>query len=507
MLLSDGRVLMLYSRDLGKRQECVGQYSSDHGLTWNEPVRLFGFPTDKGTFGLGAALVSSRGTIHAWGLDYYGFSFEEREKSRSYLWHARSADNGRTWSAVQHVPFGAEYTGSVNNACELSSGRILAPVSYLSKRPTGVWVSVAPYSDDDGLSWHPPQGEVSFNTGAADCYESGAAEPVCIELKDQRVWMLPRSQDGFHWESFSADGGLHWSKPRHTRFVCNQSAMAPLRLSNGRLLLVWNNCSPDGWDEIEWGNAERAVLCAALSCDEGQTWVGYREVARIGSNTQVSYPNVCQAADGTVILRCGPIIKFHPDFLLETALREDFSKGLDNWCALAQEGASVSTDPAGGAGRVLRLTKPNPARSAAACLNFPFGVKGELSIAVRIEPGFQGAQIALTDFFALPAVPRDGCFPFRITSQGRIEISGSRGSWLATPGDLIPGRRHDLTLAWNCAEQRAFLALDGVEIAVIEQLTCAPGICYLRLRSTAEKTDPAGLCVFAVTIAVAPGGG
>jgi hypothetical protein len=408
---------------------------------------------------------------------------------------------------VQHVPFGAQYTGSVNNACELSSGRILVPVSYLSMRRTGIWVSVAPYSDDDGMTWRKPEGEVYFNTGAADWYESGAAEPVCLELKDGTVWMLPRSQDGFQWQSFSWDGGLHWSKPEHTRFVCNQSAMAPLRLRDGRLLLIWNNCSPDGWGEISWGNAERAVLCAALSYDEGKTWVGYREVARIMGDTQVSYPNACQAADGAVILRCGPLMKFNPEFLINPTLREDFSQGHGRWCTLAQEGAGVISDPDGGEGRVMRVIKPRADKSAAACLNFPCGVKVELTFEVRVEKEFQGAQFALTDFFALPGVPADGAFPFRITAGGRVELSGSRGSWLPTPGDLAPGRWHILRLTWDCDVRRAFLHLDGVEIGVIEQFMCAPGLCYFRVRSTAEGTDPTGFYLRSVSISVSPGGG
>jgi hypothetical protein len=88
-----------------------------------------------------------------------------------------------------------------------------------------------------------------------------------------------------------------------------------------------------------------------------------------------------------------------------------------------------------------------------------------------------------------------------------VELNGSRGSWLPTPGDLVPGRWHTLVLTWDCHARRAFLSLDGVEIGVIEQLTCAPGLCYLRLRSTAEATDDAGLYVRSVKVSVVPGGG
>jgi len=154
-------------------------------------------------------------------------------------------------------------------------------------------------------------------------------------------------------------------------------------------------------------------------------------------------------------------MKFRPEFLGNTALVEDFSRGLGRSCALAQEGAQAVADPDGDQGRVFRLTKPKPERAAAACLNFPFGVQGELSLVLRIEKDFQGAQVALTDFFALPGVPRDGCFPFRIVPGGRIELNGSRGSWLPTPGDLVPGRWHKIKLAWDCQAHRAVLGLDG----------------------------------------------
>ena len=91
--------------------------------------------------------------------------------------------------------------------------------------------------------------------------------------------------------------------------------------------------------------------------------------------------------------------------------------------------------------------------------------------------------------------------------KGRLQVNGSRGSWLDTPGDLAPRRWHSLKLTWDCDAQRALLSLDGVEVGVIEQFTCAPGVCYLRLRSLANKTDDAGLYVRSLHIAAVSGGG
>ncbi len=188
------------------------------------------------------------------------------------------------------MDFRLAYTGASNCAFQLRSGRIIVPVSGLSDRRVGAFVSLAPFSDDDGKTWNRPAEQITIATGAPDWYESGAVEPAGIELTDGRVWLLLRWQDGYQWETFSEDGGIHWSPPRHTRFVSNQSPMAILRLKDGRLMLVWNNCGAEGMGKVHWGNAERAVMAAALSQDEGRTWRGYREVARVTDNGQVSYP-------------------------------------------------------------------------------------------------------------------------------------------------------------------------------------------------------------------------
>jgi hypothetical protein len=506
--LADGRLMLWATQGKRGSMEAFARFSRDHGLTWSEPEKLFAFPTDGGDFSNGPALVTQKGTLHLFGLDYYDFSFRDDVKSKSLLWHARSTDGGKTWSAVRHAPFGFNYTGSVNGALQLKSGRILVPVSAMDfSRRIGVGVAVVPYSDDDGLTWQTPVAKVAIHTGAADWYESGAHEPVALELNDGRVWMLPRAQDGYQWETFSTDAGVHWSPPQHSRFMSNQSAMAILRLKDGRILLFWNNCGADGMGSINWGEAERAVLAAAVSADEGKTWRGYREVARLIGNGQVSYPYATQAPDGKVILFLGggsQLLKVNPAFLTRMDLQEDFAQGLGRWSTLAATGAEVVADPDNAAARVLRLRKPKADMPGAACLNFPLGGGGRLAMTVRIEPTFQGAQFALTDHYDLPGMPRDGSFPFRINVKGAVEIVGSGGTWLETPGLLKAGQWHELVLVWDCATRHSTLTLDGTEIGRIEQFVCADGLCYLRLRSTATTTDEAGLYLRSVDVSVTP---
>ena len=362
-------------------------------------------------------------------------------------------------------------------------------------------MSVCPYSDDHGATWELPSQEVAINTGATDWYESGAVEPVGIELKDRRLWLLPRSQDGFQWESFSRDHGRTWSPARHTRFVSNQSAMAILRLKDGRLFLLWNNCGAEGLPPVKWGKAERVVVAAAVSDDEGKTWKGFREVARVTSNGAVGYPYAAQMRNGRILLNAsGFMATIDPRFITADDFTEDFGCGVRRWSTLASEGVAAVTDPDGGAGRVLKLMKPKADVSAAACLNFPFARKGTIALQLRIERGFQGAHLTLSDHYDLPGLPRDGAFPIRITPKGRVELNGSGGSWLSTPGDLAPGRWHELRLAWDCEQHEALLELDGVEIGRVHQYVCTEGVCYLRIRSAAAATDEAGMHIRSVKV-------
>ena len=506
LTLPDGRVMLWATANVDGKQVATAVFSRDNGATWSEVVTLFEFPVrEKARWSNGASLVDDKGYIHLFGLEYYQFDFKDRSRSKSHLWHARSRDGGKTWDAVKDVPFGYEYTGSSNNAFQTRRDRIFAPVSALSNRKVGVWVSVCPYSDDNGATWKLPQQEIAINTGSTDWYESGAVEPVGIELKDRRLWLLPRSQDGFQWESFSKDHGKTWSPARHTRFISNQSAMAILRLKDGRLLLLWNDCGAEGLKPVHWGNAERAVLAAAISDDEGQTWNGYREVARVTVNKSVGYPYATQMPDGRVLVNAsGFIASFDPKFVTRDNFTEDFASGIRRWSTLASEGVSAAADPDGGPGRVLRMLKPKTDVTSAACLNFPFGRRGTITITLRIEPKFQSAHFTLSDHYDLPGLPRDASFPIRITNKGRIELIGSGGSWLPTPGDLIPGKWHEVKLTWNCADQAALLELDGEEIGRLHQFVSADGVCYLRIRSNAPTTDDAGMCIRSVKVNAQP---
>ncbi len=497
--LSDGRIMLWSNVKDGGRWVARAVFSGDNAVTWSPPATLCEFPSRPAQWGGQSGFVDRKGYLHLFGLEYYSFDFKDRAKSKSPLWHVCSRDGGKTWGPVQTIECGYGYIGCCAGAFETKSGRIIVPISVLSDRRIGVFVSLCPYSDDRGATWRMPTSEIATHTGATDWYESGNAEPVGIQLKDGRAWLVTRSQDGVQWETFSKDDGLTWSPARPTRFVSNQSQMTVFRLADGRLLLVWNNCGAEGLPPVKWQHAERTVLAAAISADEGKTWHGYREIGRAVSSQELCNPHVVQMRNGRLLIfAAGVFVSVDPDFFTRTVFAEEFERGLRRWSTLAAEGVSVVPDPGGASNKVLKLVKPKADVSSAACLNFPFGRQGTIAIRLRIESGFQGAHLTLSDHYDLPGLPRDASFPIRITPKGRVELNGSGGSWLPTPGDLIAGTWHELKMSWNCADHEALLALDGAEIGRLHQYVCTDGVCYLRLRSTATATDPAGMCLKSV---------
>lgn len=106
-----------------------------------------------------------------------------------------------------------------------------------------------------------------------------------MELHDGRIWMHCRTATGVHWQSFSDNGGEHWSAPDPTGFKAPCSPMSIKRWPRtGDLLAIWNdhsgrfpfpNTTHDMWKTKSWG---RTPLVAAVSRDDGNTWIHHRPV-------------------------------------------------------------------------------------------------------------------------------------------------------------------------------------------------------------------------------------
>lgn len=388
--------------------------SRDNGVTWLNPQIEFAIegPPALGTL----AFLDRDGDTHVWFLQFRGSGTKIAIDRMLDVWHARR--KGSTWSKPQRIFAG--YVGALRGIAQMPGGRLVLPV--------GIWVPGRPlapptganeigvlYSDDAGTSW-----KLSAARLTSPCVENyngsntGAVEPAVEMLRDGRVWMLFRTQTGFLYESFSRDGA-EWTVAKPSQIRSSHSPAAFLRLRDGRLILLWNNCRIPPRHEGQGVYGGRDALHAAISADDGKSWRGFREVYRDPFRHQTppkrgdratAYPYACQLSNGRVAMVTGQgegrrvILTFHPDWLLETAQRDDFSQGLEQWTAFQSVG------PAAGWWRD-RQPSANMQDGAlllhtAAVWNFPAGRSGTLTLTMRPLAGFTAGSIALGDEFFDP---------------------------------------------------------------------------------------------------------
>ena len=313
--LPDGRILTLYTpgrpfneSDLeGPEQPVYLRFSSDHGRGWSEPLHAFSYAPGKGSFSQKIyPVVDRKGNIHAFNVRYYRFPKRGTQtQGYSELIHTLSRDGGKTWSPPNRVDFGHAYTGAINSIIELKNGRLLVALSYMTDHfvesaQQFEFRCVATYSDDGGETWKVGNDNLTVPLGPLVVHP-GAIEPVLVELKDGRVWMIIRTQTLRFYESYSGDGGKTWSAPSATSIMAPDSPAAILRLSDSRLLLVWNDVS-----QYPVTGNWRQYLYAALSGNEGKTWSSSKRVGPLVDADVLAsrgdYPFLCEAADKSVLL-------------------------------------------------------------------------------------------------------------------------------------------------------------------------------------------------------------
>lgn len=214
-------------------------------------------------------------------------------------------------------------------------------------------------SDDDGRSWQrsslittPDHQGGGFHDGIR--WNHGAVEPTVVELQDGRLWMLMRTSQDHHYQSFSNDGGITWSDATPSPFYGTITMPTIGRLKDGRILFLWSNTTPltevnqttGVWDDVF---TNRNAIHAAISSDEGMTWQGFRELyldsrrdaadfgTTPGIDKSVHQSQFVEVAPGELLVSLGQhplhrvMIRFHADWLYEKERFCDFSDGLAQW--------------------------------------------------------------------------------------------------------------------------------------------------------------------------------
>jgi predicted neuraminidase len=140
--------------------------------------------------------------------------------------------------------------------------------------------------------------KVSKQWGFTDKVHSriGNIQPAVVQIDADHLMAFCRRgggyghvPDGFIVKTESHDGGRTWSPGMDTEFPNPNSAVDLIKLSNGHLVLVYNN-SFEG---------ERMPLTMRVSVDNGKTWPHVRNLVNRPGDT-AAYPFIIQTADGRI---------------------------------------------------------------------------------------------------------------------------------------------------------------------------------------------------------------
>lgn len=518
--LPDGSLFAFLHKLSGDMDEATASTSTDNGRTWSVPKKLFDLPQNEGGFGYTLPFCDRSGELHLFlfcdansgvvrpprgpkptGLGPYG---------KLDIWQARTTGNRSAWLLPRRIWEGR--AGDMQSVIQLTSGRILLPISYYvpgdwSHRGSGpdafTWMgqfrTSALYSDDGGASWK--QSPSVLKVPCPGIGGLGAIEPVVIQLKDGHIWMLIRTEWGRFYESDSKDG-VEWTPARPSPLTSSDSPAGLLRLKDGRILLLVNDCH-----RFPYAQGGRQVLQGAISSDEGQTWHGFREVLRDpyrdappppNGDHGVSYPYPVLLSDGRVLVtlwsytgKDRTVVAFDPNWLLETRQEEDFAHGLDAWSVFGTRGAELVSHPDKPDQKALSLRRVDSEWPCGAVWNFPSASQGSLRLRLLVQPGFAG-HIGLTDSFSVPFDDQDALYNlYNLT----IEPGGRIGN----KSLLSPGRWHTVELAWDCGRQTCRLLIDGQQAAILPQQRVSAGATYLRLVAQGQAAPDTGMFLEQIT--------
>jgi hypothetical protein len=519
VLLPDGTLKRFVSEGLGDGLFRNYSVTSPDGVTWGG--RTFEFEGLRANL----PLLDKDGEYHLFPM-VVRQPEETRKIAVNYfidVWHVRTREDGTKWEPAQRIFEG--YVGSLNNVSQLSNGRIIVPFAkWIGGRktspPTGANEVICVYSDDGGATWRESPGGLTapaytdFNGSGY-----GACEPVIIELTDGRVYMLARTETGVLYESWSPDG-VNWEPLKPSRFLSTDAPAAFLRLPDKRILLFWNGCEKPQRVNGDGVYGGRDAVHAAISSDECKTWKGFREIYRDPSRNQTppatgdrgtAYPMPYLGAKGKVIVlagqgRAGATLLFDPDWLEETHHASDFSDGVMTWSVFKHfgpakrwwrdraQGAVVINHPDAPDAKVLHLRRPDEKPGDGGVWNFPMGRKGDLRMRVKFQAGFQGASITLMDRFFNPTdttCEKEAIVALKIDEAGKIALreSISLAEW------------HDLDFQWDLNNRTCVVSVDHTPRVYLKPAYRDPlGINYLRVRSTAEEIDTAGILIESVEV-------
>lgn len=424
----------------------------------------------------------------------------------------------------------------------------LSDTETYARRGNSCYHASVMYSDDDAKTWKmvdvpaiPDVARLAPGDKMPHWFNDGC-EPSLVAMKDGSLRMMVRTSGPYAGFLESRDGGETWRVLPHDRRFWQANTMPLLaRLSDGRLIAVWNNTAmlptrdPKEYPELgagelrgEWETVftNRDALHAAISDDEGVTWKGFRELILSGPRNQADFRQLGNAADqehdksvhqtqllelerGKVLLALGQnaaarrIIVFDPNWLLDTERHDDFRNGfagLSNhlyvrsmaggargWaghCAFNRvPGALLVRDPETTKAtkrELLQLCRVRDPRllSDRQGVVWNFPAAEKGVVELDVRIAKSGFRLTLADHWMNPCDETGPSLsPFTC----------------AVTKDLIGGNWCRLRAAFDGASRTVKLTVDGRFVKELAYTGENPApISYLHLQTLAEGTDPEG---------------
>lgn len=309
--LKDGRIAFYYTMFYGESDgdhapaHIAVRYSCDNGESWGEPEIVV-----KGHENGNVMSVSLLRLQDGKCLMVY-LRKERIPECRVYNCRPHcifSEDEGKSWSEPEiMIPTPGYYVGNNDRLIQLSTGRLLYPVSFHPwQNHTGIVFTY--FSDDNGQNWKP--GKWILPPADREDKTTGLQEPGLIELPDGSLMCWQRTNYHSQWKSFSQDGGESWSLPEPAEeFPSNLSPMQIKRNPlTGEYAAVWNDTSMERWkvepDYSSWDTArKRLVIAFSKDC---KTWTDH-EIVEYDPEAGFCYPAMEFTRDGGILLAycCG----------------------------------------------------------------------------------------------------------------------------------------------------------------------------------------------------------
>lgn len=298
--LKDGRLFLAFSQwytgaDDTDDSQIMGMTSDDSGAQWSQPFPVSLPFDDVKTLRMPSMISRNDGTI---------IMLMRCRTSITEAWVGMSCCRDETligsdkaaWTqpVLASPPPPGRHIALNNRLVRLNSGRLLLAVSSpwpwdrsdVEGNNIRAWCLL---SDDDAETWH-VSSDIITGPGR------GAMEPYVVELQDERLLMLIRTDTGYQYRSISEDGGDTWSVPvTQPDLVSVQSPCAVRRdPRSGCLFIVWNHGQPGTHAH------DRSPLTVGWSDDDGTSW---QIMADLEDDTKCdySYPSINFIAERTYV--------------------------------------------------------------------------------------------------------------------------------------------------------------------------------------------------------------